>query len=65
VTFRARHATRCEFPDGHRIILLSEGRLVNLGNAMGQALNAAISGLQNAGQLAGVLSLTAAVRFLR
>ncbi|MFL4991501.1 adenosylhomocysteinase [Microvirga tunisiensis] len=24
-----------EFPDGHRIILLSEGRLVNLGNAMG------------------------------
>ena len=23
------------FPDGHRIILLSEGRLVNLGNAMG------------------------------
>src|SRR6202047_3401547 len=25
-----------EFPDGKRIILLSEGRLVNLGNAMGQ-----------------------------
>src|SRR5258708_16166144 len=24
-----------EFPDGKRIILLSEGRLVNLGNAMG------------------------------
>jgi adenosylhomocysteinase len=24
-----------EFPDGHRIIMLSEGRLVNLGNAMG------------------------------
>jgi adenosylhomocysteinase len=24
-----------QFPDGHRIILLSEGRLVNLGNAMG------------------------------
>jgi adenosylhomocysteinase len=24
-----------EFPDGHRIILLSEGRLVNLGNATG------------------------------
>jgi adenosylhomocysteinase len=24
-----------EFPDGHRILLLSEGRLVNLGNAMG------------------------------
>jgi adenosylhomocysteinase len=24
-----------EFPDGHHIILLSEGRLVNLGNAMG------------------------------
>ena len=24
-----------EFPDNHRIILLSEGRLVNLGNAMG------------------------------
>jgi adenosylhomocysteinase len=24
-----------EFPDGHRIVLLSEGRLVNLGNAMG------------------------------
>src|SRR6478736_8368285 len=24
-----------EFPSGHRIILLSEGRLVNLGNAMG------------------------------
>jgi adenosylhomocysteinase len=24
-----------EFPDGHKIILLSEGRLVNLGNAMG------------------------------
>ena len=24
-----------EFPDRHRIILLSEGRLVNLGNAMG------------------------------
>jgi adenosylhomocysteinase len=24
-----------EFADGHRIILLSEGRLVNLGNAMG------------------------------
>ena len=24
-----------EFPDGNRIILLSEGRLVNLGNAMG------------------------------
>jgi adenosylhomocysteinase len=24
-----------EFPDKHRIILLSEGRLVNLGNAMG------------------------------
>src|SRR3954452_2350577 len=24
-----------EFPDGHRIILLSEGRLVKLGNAMG------------------------------
>jgi adenosylhomocysteinase len=24
-----------EFPDGRRIILLSEGRLVNLGNAMG------------------------------
>jgi adenosylhomocysteinase len=24
-----------EFPDAHRIILLSEGRLVNLGNAMG------------------------------
>jgi adenosylhomocysteinase len=24
-----------ELPDGHRIILLSEGRLVNLGNAMG------------------------------
>lgn len=24
-----------EFPDGHSIILLSEGRLVNLGNAMG------------------------------
>ena len=24
-----------EFPDGQRIILLSEGRLVNLGNAMG------------------------------
>jgi adenosylhomocysteinase len=24
-----------KFPDGHRIILLSEGRLVNLGNAMG------------------------------
>jgi len=24
-----------EFPDGHRVILLSEGRLVNLGNAMG------------------------------
>ena len=24
-----------EFPDEHRIILLSEGRLVNLGNAMG------------------------------
>ena len=24
-----------EFPDGHRIILLSEGRLVNIGNAMG------------------------------
>jgi len=24
-----------EFPDGHRIILLSQGRLVNLGNAMG------------------------------
>jgi adenosylhomocysteinase len=24
-----------EFPDGHRIFLLSEGRLVNLGNAMG------------------------------
>src|SRR5690348_15562395 len=24
-----------EFPDGHRIILLSEGRLVNLGNVMG------------------------------
>ena len=23
------------FPDGHRIILLSEGRLVNLGNATG------------------------------
>jgi adenosylhomocysteinase len=23
------------FPDGHRIIMLSEGRLVNLGNAMG------------------------------
>jgi len=23
------------FPDGHRIVLLSEGRLVNLGNAMG------------------------------
>src|SRR5204862_7873728 len=23
------------FPDNHRIILLSEGRLVNLGNAMG------------------------------
>ena len=23
------------FPDGHRMILLSEGRLVNLGNAMG------------------------------
>ena len=26
---------RVEFPDGHSIILLSEGRLVNLGNAMG------------------------------
>ncbi len=26
---------RIEFPDGHSIILLSEGRLVNLGNAMG------------------------------
>src|SRR5437867_7847170 len=26
-----------EFPDGKRIILLSEGRLVNLGNAMGHA----------------------------
>ena len=26
---------RDQFPDGHRIILLSEGRLVNLGNAMG------------------------------
>ncbi len=26
---------RIEFPDGHGIILLSEGRLVNLGNAMG------------------------------
>src|SRR6202171_1565358 len=26
-----------EFPDGKRIILLSEGRLVNLGNAMGYA----------------------------
>ncbi|HWD28910.1 MAG TPA: adenosylhomocysteinase [Rhizomicrobium sp.] len=24
-----------QFPDGHKIILLSEGRLVNLGNAMG------------------------------
>ena len=24
-----------EFPDGHRVIMLSEGRLVNLGNAMG------------------------------
>jgi adenosylhomocysteinase len=24
-----------EFPDGHKILLLSEGRLVNLGNAMG------------------------------
>src|SRR5213076_1430026 len=24
-----------EFPDGKRVILLSEGRLVNLGNAMG------------------------------
>ena len=24
-----------EFPDKHRIIMLSEGRLVNLGNAMG------------------------------
>ncbi|MCJ7527550.1 MAG: adenosylhomocysteinase [Methyloceanibacter sp.] len=24
-----------QFPDGHRIIILSEGRLVNLGNAMG------------------------------
>ncbi|MGH6672111.1 MAG: adenosylhomocysteinase [Xanthobacteraceae bacterium] len=24
-----------EFPDGHRVLLLSEGRLVNLGNAMG------------------------------
>ena len=24
-----------EFPDGHRILLLSEGRLVNLGNATG------------------------------
>jgi adenosylhomocysteinase len=24
-----------QFPDGHRILLLSEGRLVNLGNAMG------------------------------
>jgi adenosylhomocysteinase len=24
-----------EFPDGHRIVLLSEGRLVNLGNATG------------------------------
>jgi adenosylhomocysteinase len=24
-----------EFPDGKRIVLLSEGRLVNLGNAMG------------------------------
>jgi adenosylhomocysteinase len=23
------------FPDGHRVVLLSEGRLVNLGNAMG------------------------------
>ena len=27
-----------EFPDGKRIILLSEGRLVNLGNAMGLSL---------------------------
>ena len=26
---------RVEFPDGHSVILLSEGRLVNLGNAMG------------------------------
>ena len=26
---------RIEFPDGHGIVLLSEGRLVNLGNAMG------------------------------
>ena len=26
------------FPDGHRIILLSEGRLVNLGNAMGHPI---------------------------
>ena len=26
---------RIEFPDGHSIILLSEGRLVNLGNATG------------------------------
>src|SRR5690606_37689702 len=30
-----RHVDEIEFPAGHRIILLSEGRLVNLGNAMG------------------------------
>jgi adenosylhomocysteinase len=24
-----------EFPEGHKIIMLSEGRLVNLGNANG------------------------------
>ncbi len=29
---------RIEFPDGHSIILLSEGRLVNLGNAMGHPI---------------------------
>jgi adenosylhomocysteinase len=29
------HVDEITFPDGHRIILLSEGRLVNLGNAMG------------------------------
>jgi len=31
----SRRSTKIEFPDKHRIILLSEGRLVNLGNAMG------------------------------
>ncbi len=40
-----------EFADGKRIILLSEGRLVNLGNAMGQGMSASFTTRRGADEL--------------